>query len=605
MALLNDLTVDELNFELIKTNFISYLRTQDQFRDYNFDASGMQVLLDLLAYNTYYNSFYLNMVVNEAFLATAQKRNSVVNLARSLNYTPRSVSSAVITGTALFTTTGNPSSITVPAYTTFSGTVDGVTYIFNTMEAVTVSPVSGVYSTELVLKEGRYIAQRYTVNINDADQRFLIFNAGVDTSTLTVSVLNSSTDSTQRVFTKAQDFVEITASSQVYFLEEVEDGLYEIFFGDDVIGVALDNNNVIVLEYLVSNGKNANDIENLNYTGSITNVTDVTFTEDGPSSNGSDRETINKIKFNAPKAYEAQNRVVTTEDYRALLLRQSNVRSVSVWGGEDNDPPTYATVFISVIPETGETLTPTEKEILTETVIKPKRVLTVSTRFVDPEYIYVTIDATIKYDVNLTSLASTSLKEVVINTIKNYNDDDINEFSKYFRYSKLSRLIDLSERSILNTLLSIQIRKETDVQLGASARYEISFSNPINNITLGRPSTHPYGIGNQISSNEFSYSGLSRCFLEENNGIMRIYRLSGQDKVAVSSNVGTVDYTTGKVILVDFRPTAFADGGTTLKLTAKPSELDILPLRNQIVKILDEDITVTVVDDREYNLVNR
>lgn len=473
------------------------------------------------------------------------------------------------------------------------------------MEAVTVSPVSGVYSTELVLKEGRYIAQRYTVNINDADQRFLIFNAGVDTSTLTVSVLNSSTDSTQRVFTKAQDFVEITASSQVYFLEEVEDGLYEIFFGDDVIGVALDNNNVIVLEYLVSNGKNANDIENLNYTGSITNVTDVTFTEDGPSSNGSDRETINKIKFNAPKAYEAQNRVVTTEDYRALLLRQSNVRSVSVWGGEDNDPPTYATVFISVIPETGETLTPTEKEILTETVIKPKRVLTVSTRFVDPEYIYVTIDATIKYDVNLTSLASTSLKEVVINTIKNYNDDDINEFSKYFRYSKLSRLIDLSERSILNTLLSIQIRKETDVQLGASARYEISFSNPINNITLGRPSTHPYGIGNQISSNEFSYSGLSRCFLEENNGIMRIYRLSGQDKVAVSSNVGTVDYTTGKVILVDFRPTAFADGGTTLKLTAKPSELDILPLRNQIVKILDEDITVTVVDDREYNLVNR
>ena len=605
MALLNDLTVDELNFELIKTNFISYLKAQDQFRDYNFDASGMQVLLDLLAYNTYYNSFYLNMVVNEAFLSTAQKRNSVVNLARSLNYTPKSVTSSVITGTALFTTTGNPASITVPAYTTFSGTVDGVTYIFNTVEAVTVSPVSSVYSTELTLKEGRYIAQRYTVNVNDADQRFLIFNAGVDTSTLTVSILNSSTDSTKRVFTKAEDFVEITALSQVYFLEEVEDGLYEIFFGDDVIGVALDNNNVIVLEYLVSNGKNANDIENLNYTGSITNVTDVTFTEDGPSSNGSDRETINKIKFNAPKAYEAQNRVVTTEDYRALLLRQSNVRSVSVWGGEDNDPPTYATVFISVIPETGETLTATEKEILTETIIKPKKVLTVSTRFVDPEYIYITIDATIKYDVNLTSLASTSLKEVVINTIKSYNDDDINEFSKYFRYSKLSRLIDLSERSILNTLLSIQMRKETDVQLGASARYEISFSNPINNITLGRPSTHPYGIGNQISSNEFSYSGLTRCFLEENNGIMRIYRISGQDKVAVSSNVGTVDYTTGKVILVDFRPTAFADGGTTLKLTAKPSELDILPLRNQIVKILDEDITVTVVDDREYNLVNR
>ena len=605
MALVNDLTVDELNFELIKRNFVSYLRAQDQFRDYNFDASGMQVLLDLLAYNTYYNSFYLNMIVNEAFLATAQKRNSVINLARSLNYTPRSVSSSIITGTALFTTTGSPSSITVPAYTTFSGSVDGASYIFNTIEAVTVAPSSGIYSAELTLKEGRYIAQRYTVNTNDPDQRFLIFNSGVDTSTLAVSVLNSSTDSTKRIFTKADDLVEVTSLSQVFFLEEVEDGLYEVFFGDGVLGVALDNNNVVILEYLVSSGKAANDIENLTYTSSITNVTGVVFTEDGPSSNGSDRETTNKIKFNAPKAYEAQNRVVTVEDYRALLLKQSNVRNVSVWGGEDNDPPTYATVFISVIPETGETLTATEKEILSESVIKPKRVLTVSTRFVDPEYIFITVDATVKYDVNLTSLSSTSLKEVVINTIKNYNDDDINEFSKYFRYSKLSRLIDLSERSILNTLLSIQMRKETDVQLGASTRYEINFSNPINNTTSGRPSTHPYGVGNQITSNEFSYNGLSQCYLEENNGIMRIYRISGQDKVAVSSNVGTADYTTGKIILIDFSPTAFADGGTTLKLTAKPSGLDILPLRNQIVKILDEDINVTIVDDREFSLVNR
>ena len=278
---------------------------------------------------------------------------------------------------------------------------------------------------------------------------------------------------------------------------------------------------------------------------------------------------------------------------------------MSVWGGEDNDPPTYATVFVSVIPEIGETLTATEKEILTETVIKPKRVLTVSTKFVDPEYIYITVNAVVKYDVSSTSLSSTNLKAIVIDTIKQYNDDDINEFSKYFRYSKLSRLIDLSEKSILNTLLTIQMRKETDIQLSASARYEISFSNPISNITDGRPSTHPYGVGNQITSNEFSYAGFNSCFLEENNGIMRIYRISGQSKIAVLSNVGTVDYATGKIILIDFTPTAFADGGTTLKLTAKPSEFDILPLRNQILKILDDDITVSIVDDREYSLVNR
>ncbi|NDG29545.1 hypothetical protein EB118_05535 [bacterium] len=605
MALLKDLTVDELNFELIKENFIKYLQAQDQFRDYNFDASGMQVLLDLLAYNTYYNSFYLNMAINEAFLSTAQKRNSVVNLARSLNYVPRSTSSSVITGIAVFTVAGSPSSITIPAYTTFSGSVDSTSYTFNTTESIVVSSSSGVYSAQLTLKEGRYINQRYTVNVNDADQRFLILNANIDTTTLYVTVRNSVSDSTTRIFTKSDNLVEITSSSQVYFLEEVEDGLYEIFFGDDIVGTALTDGNVVILEYLVSSGAEANDIENLSFTGTITNVTGVVFAEDGPSSNGSDRETINKIKFNAPKSYEAQNRVVTVEDYRALLLRQSNVKSVSVWGGEDNDPPTYATVFVSVIPEIGETLTATEKEILTETVIKPKRVLTVSTKFVDPEYIYITVNAVVKYDVSSTSLSSTNLKAIVIDTIKQYNDDDINEFSKYFRYSKLSRLIDLSERSILNTLLTIQMRKETDIQLSASARYEISFSNPISNITDGRPSTHPYGVGNQITSNEFSYAGFNSCFLEENNGIMRIYRISGQSKIAVSSNVGTVDYATGKIILIDFTPTAFADGGTTLKLTAKPSEFDILPLRNQILKILDDDITVSIVDDREYSLVNR
>ena len=605
MALSTDLKVDELNFELIKANLVSYLRAQDQFRDYNFDAAGIQVLLDLLSYNTYYNSFYLNMIANESFLATAQKRNSIVNLARSLNYIPRSTTSSTITGQMVLTVTGSPSTVTVPAYTTFTGTVDGVSYTFNTTQAVTITPDSGVYSSDITLREGRYLTQRYTVNTNDPDQRFIIPNAGVDTTTLTITVLNSSVDSTSRVFTLAENYVEVRPTTNAYYVEEVEDGLYEVFFGDGVIGTALDNGNVVVIEYIVSSGAAGNDIQSLTYSGSISGVTDITFTEDGASSGGAERETANKIRFNAPKSYEAQNRVVTVEDYKALLLKQQNVRSVSVWGGEDNDPPSYATVYISIIPENTETLTATEKNILAENVIKPRKVLTVRTEFVDPEYIFLTVNATVKYDVNQSILSSTSLKTVVIDTIKQYNDDDINEFSKYFRYSKLSRLIDTCDRSILNTILTIKMRKDTDVQLGASARYEINFSNPINSTTDGRPSTHPYGVGNQIVSNEFSYLGFTQCFLEENNGIMRIYRISGLDKVAVSSDIGTVDYTTGKVILIDFRPTAFADGGTTLKLTANPSDLDILPLRNQIIKILDDDISVTVVDDREYSLVSR
>jgi hypothetical protein len=234
MAIENNLRVDELNFEGIKDNFKRYLQSQDQFRDYNFDGAGISVLLDLLAYNTYYNSFYLNMVAAEAFLPTAQKRNSVVNLAKSLNYTPRSVTSASISGTATLTLTSSPVSITIPAYTSFRGAVDGKTFNFLNISSVIISPTNGVYSSTMSLREGRYINRRYTVNLNDADQRFLIPNVNVDTSTLTVSVLNSSTDSTVRTFSKVATLVEVDATTRVYYIEEVEDGQFEIKFGDDV-----------------------------------------------------------------------------------------------------------------------------------------------------------------------------------------------------------------------------------------------------------------------------------------------------------------------------------------------------------------------------------
>ena len=605
MASITDLKVDQLNFDGIKSNFINYLKTQDQFRDYNFDAAGIQVLLDLLAYNTYYNSFYLNMVAGESFLATAQRRNSVVNLARSLGYVPRSRTSATITGTAIITPVGAPASITVPAYTTFTAGINGVTYTFNTVSAYVISSISGVYTSTITLKEGRYISTRYTVDTTDPDQRFLIPNENIDTSTITVTVFDSNSSATTRIFSPTDNLAEITGTSLVYFLEEVEDGQYEMFFGDDVLGKKLDNGNVVVIEYLISSGAAANDIESVSFAGSVTNATNITFIANEGASGGAERESINKIKFNAPKAYEAQNRLVTVEDYKALMLKQNNIASVSVWGGEDNDPPAYGKVYMAIKPTVGGVLTATEKSILIDSIIGPKKIVTVKAEIVDPEYIYVAVDVLIKYDPTKTSTASNSIKAKVIDIISNYNNDDINEFSKYFRYSKLSRLIDAADRAVLNNILSISLKKEVSIQLGSSAKYETSFSNEINDTTLGRPSTHPYGLGNQLTSNAFTLNGLTNCFLEENNGIIRIYRISGNSKIAVDNAAGTLDYTTGKVILSSFSPTAFEDGGNTLKLTAIPKNLDVLPLRNQIITIRDEDVSVTVVDDRTYSLVNR
>jgi hypothetical protein len=605
MASDNNLKLDALDFQGIKTNFKSYLQAQDQFRDYNFEGSGLNVLLDLLAYNTYYNSFYLNMVAAEAFLPTAQKRNSVVNLAKSLNYTPRSITSASISGTATVTVTGSPTNVTIPAYTSFTGSVDGVSYNFLNTTSVIITPVSGVYSSAMSLKEGRYINRRYTVNLNDPDQRFLIPNKNVDTATLTVSVLNSFVDSTVRTFSKVTSLVEVASTTRVYYIEEVEDEQYEIKFGDGIFGVALDAGNIVVLEYLVSNGSLANDIQTLTYADAISGVTSINFVSSDPATGGADRESINQIKFNAPKAYEAQNRVVTADDYKTLMLQQATVDSCVVWGGEDNDPPTYGKVFIAVKPKVGDVLTATEKLNLINSVINPKKILTVTSEIVDPEYTYIIIDATVKYLSDSTIMSPAEIKQLVINTIKTYNTDEINQFSKYFRYSKLSRLIDTTERSILSNVMSARMRKEVDVQLGVSTRYEISFSNAIDNATNGRPTTSAYGVGNKLTSNAFSYGGYANCFLEDNNGLIRIYRVLGLENIAVSINAGTINYTTGKIVLTNFAPTAFNDGSTTLKVTAVPQDKDILPLRSQIISIRDADISVTMLDDKSISLVNR
>lgn len=606
MAENTNLKVDGLDFATIKDNLKLYLRSQSQFQDYNLEGSGISTIIDLLAYNTYYNSVYTNMVASEAFLATAQKRNSVVALAGGLNYTPRSVTSAKMTGTLALTAVGTPASISVPSGTRFEAAIDGVVYYFINREPVTVFGSAGVYSqANVTLTEGRLVNEKYTYDILTPNQRFVINNANVDTSTLQVRVVNSSSDSTTRIYTKSDSAIALTGLSEVYFLEEIEDGKFELFFGDNIIGKALSHGNIISIDYVVSNGALGNGIQTVTLNSSISGVVDATFTPVDQASGGEDRESIERIKFNAPKAYASQNRAVTSEDYSALILREPNVGSVLVWGGEDNDPPAYGKVFLAIRPKVGEVLTATEKQNLIDSVIKPKKVLTVSAEIVDPEYIYLQLDARVNYDPEQTILAESNIRQIVLNTITTYNDEDLNQFSKFFRYSKLSRIIDTCERSIQSSTLTVALRKEIDVQLNSSARYTINFSNPINDVTRGRPSIHPFGVQNQITSNEFSYGGFNRCFLEDNNGIIRIYRISGNDNVGVSQNVGTINYDTGLIVLNDFRPTAFLDGGVTLKIIATPKEKDILPLRGQIVNILDDDIDVTLINDKNISLVRR
>jgi hypothetical protein len=460
-------------------------------------------------------------------------------------------------------------------------------------------------SESVTLVEGTFASERYLVNTADKEQRFIINNTLADTSTLSVRVINSTTDTTTRVFTLAENSVDLNSSSLVYFLEEIEDGKFQVKFGDGVLGTALTNGNVVYFEYLVSAGKAANGIRTLTYASTIDDVTNIEFTPVSASYGGDDRESIDKIKYNAPKSYTSQNRAITAEDYESILLREPNVGSVNVWGGEDNDPPAYGKVYIAIRPSVGTALTATEKQAIINTILKPKKVLTVATEIVDPEFIYLLLSVNVKYDPAQTILSQESIESRIFDVIQNYNASEINQFSRYFRYSKLSRLIDTCERSILNSIMRVVLRKETDIQLGSSSRYILNFSNPINSATLGRPTSHPYGVGNQITSNAFTYNGFTNCFLEDNNGIIRIYRAVGSSNIGVSQNTGTINYSTGRIVLNSFNPTAFADGGVTLKLNAIPSNLDVLPLRGQILSIRDEDIDITLQDDTQISLVRR
>lgn len=607
MATPVDLKLDGLNFEEIRANFKSFLQNQTEFLDYNFEGSGIGVLLDVLSYNTYYTGFYQNMVATEGFLATAQKRNSVVNLAKSLNYTPRSASSSKVTGTLRATPVGSPSNITIPKYTKFQASTEGTAYTFLTESAFTLS-IAAEYSVDNVrLIEGRSVSEKYTYNVNDPDQRFIISNPTVDTSTLTVKVQNSAGDSTIKFYTLASDVITLTKDSEVYFLEEVEDGKFRVTFGDNIISKKLTQGNIVYLDYIVSTGVSSNGIKLFSLSSNVEGISDLTFTPDlGTSAaGGQDRESIASIRFAAPKAYAAQNRAVTAEDYEALMLTAPNVGSVSVWGGQDNDPPAYGKVFIAVRPVTGESLSTSEKLNITNSIINPKRVLAISTEIVDPDYIYIAVNINVKYDPTQTVETDTSLRGRLITAVQTYNDENLNSFSKYYRQSALSRTIDNTDRSVVSTSISATMTKEFNVQLNVAFKYTVRFSNAIDNATLNRLSSNPYGLGNKVTSNEFSYGGFNQCYLEDNGGLIRIYRKVGTTNVAVAANVGTINYDEGTIVLNDFIPTAFADGGVELRVTATPASSDILPLRGQIVTIRDEDITLNLIDDNSISLVRR
>jgi len=594
------LNISQLDFDAIKANLKTFLSNQSQFKDYDFEGSGMSVLLDLLAYNTHYLSYNANILANEMFIDSADLRNSIVSLAKALGYTPNSAR-ASYADINLVVNDATGASLTMDTGTRFTTSIDGTTYSFVTIDDHTITPVDGVYTfSNIKIYEGTYITFSYTNNESDVDQRFIIPSANADMSTLKVTIQNSATDTTTSTYTKATSITELNGNSKVYFLQEAEDGKFEIYFGDGVIGKALDDGNIIRLKYVVTNKTAANGASSFTLAGNVGGFSDTTLSVNSNAANGSDPETNASIKFNAPKSYAAQDRAVTIEDYKAKVIDlYANVKSISAWGGEDAETPFYGRVYISINPKTGSTLTETTKQsIITE--LKKYSVASVTPVILDPETTTLLLTATVKYDQKATSKTADTIKTDVTDALTNYNNNTLNQFDNIFRYSKVLEIIDDADSSILSNITTLRVRKTFTPTVGTSINYSVNFSNALYNPHAG----HRSAEGGILSSTGFKVSGDATniyFFDDDGAGNLRRYYLVGSVRTYADTNAGTVNYATGQITINSVNISSIENirgsASSVIELTVQPNSNDIVPVRNQILNIDVANSSITVLPD--------
>ena len=590
------LDISQLDFDGIKDNLKTFLSQQDEFIDYDFEGSGMNILLDTLAYNTHYLAYNANMLANEMYLDSADQRTSVVSLAKQVGYTPKSASASQAT-IDVVVNDGSGSSITMSRGTKFTTTVDGTNYSFVNNADISVSPSDGVYKfSNLVIYEGTYLNYKYTANTTDTEQRFVIPNDNVDTTTLTVKVQESSTDSTTNTYTLASGITNLDSSSKVYFLQEIENGRFEVYFGDGVLGQSVADGNIVILDYITCNRDEPNGATSFTLSGTVGGFANVTITTVGNAAGGNDPETIKSIKYNAPRDYSAQDRAVTADDYKVLVKSlYANAQSVQVYGGEDAAVPDYGKVYISIKAKSGSNLTEVTKVSLVRS-LKSFAVASVTPVIIDPETTFITLTTTFKYDSSLTTKDISTLQTNVSDAISLYNTDTLENFTGMFRYSAVGQVIDGADTSILSNITKIKMYKYITPTLNSGLKYTLSFNNAFYNPHSG----HNASAGGIVSSTGFKISGddTNEHFLDDDGtGNVRTYYLSGTTRIYTDSSYGTIDYTTGEIILTSANITSVSnvDGATStqVRVTVTPSSNDIVPVRNQVLSIDTANSSIT------------
>ena len=592
-----------LDFEEIKVSLREYLRANSNFTDFDFEGSNLSVLIDTLAYNTYVTAYNTNMVANESFIDSATLRENVVALARNVGYVPssRRASTANVSFTVDLGSGTTKSSVTLKAGLVALGDFANTNYTFCTPEDIT-SPVNdGFAEFTIDIKQGTFVTNEFVVDTSQPNQKFVIPNPYVDTSTLKVQVRDTLTSSSRKTYSQIDNIVGISTHSETFLIQEVQDEKYELLFGDGVLGKRLSNGNVVNSTYIVTDGVNGNGVANFSFSGKLVDndgglitsgISDIITNQ--RSSNGAEVESIDTIRNLSPRVYSAQHRAVTANDYEAIIPTIfPNVESVTAYGGEDSNPPQFGKVFLSIKPKNGRFISDFDKRQLLDK-LKSYSVAGIRQEFIDLKYLYVEVDSTVYYNTNIVPSVDT-LKTRIRNSLETYaNSSDLNSFGSRFKYSKILKIIDDSSSAVTSNITKIIIRRNLDVDTANFAQYELCFGNKFHNRNKGY----------NIKSTGFTVDGIrgvlyfTDTYVDEKTGRLIIFRLSNTGAVEiVNSNAGTVKYDIGEILIDTIRILSTIKADNVVEIEAIPDSNDVIGLKDLYLQLSISDSKINCVED--------
>ena len=595
----SEFIVANLEFDTIKSNLKTYLSSQSLFTDANFEGSNMNVLLDVLAYNTYYNAMYLNHVASEMFLDSAQLRDSVYAHAKQMNYLPTSYTSSVAYVDIDITPGDSPHNITIPRLTEFSTTVGDNAYTFSTNSAITVYSNASYVASNVAIYEGTNITEFY--NSNATANTFYIHNYDIDTESLVVKVRTSNTDTTNTEYTRANTLFNVNSTSNVYFLQGASNGSYEIVFGNDTFGRKLTDGNIVEASYRVSSGGDPNGANSFTSAAAIQGYSTVGVTTNVRAAGGSEYQELNDIKFAAPRSLSVQERAVTPNDYKILVENEFNdITDMIVYGGEEADPPRFGKVLMVAKSSQYDTLPSFRKQEIID-FINPKSPLTVEPEMLDPTFLRIKVDSKVTYNMNETTSLSGDIVSTVEDAITTFNTNNLGKFNKTFRYSKLVEEINDSDDSILGHDTKTQMIKEIFPETNKSYTNTVSFfqelksDNPVSTAQGGFVAKSNPAIESEL----FTFNSTAGAqFRDDGTGALQIVVANTTALQILDANVGSVDYATGNVQITNVTINAISHG-TGIKLFGQSNTVDVVGKLSDIVEIKTEDVTVTATGVRE------